>query len=46
VRHREQVSVAQLVGRWAIVKLRGKFVSLRAKKGTLAKVELCSFTNF
>ena len=53
VRHREQVgnqvpiaSMAQLVGRWAVVRLRGKFIFARAKKGHLAKVELHSSTHF
>jgi len=53
VRRREQVanqvqiaSMAQLVGRWAVVRLRGKFGSLRAKKGNLAKVQLYCSTRF
>jgi hypothetical protein len=53
VRRREQVanqvpiaSMAQLVGRWAVVRLRGEFVSLRGEKGHLAKVELYSCTHF
>ena len=39
-------SMAQLVERWAVERLRGKFVSLCAKKDHLAKVELHSSTHF
>jgi len=39
-------SMAQLVGRWAVLRLRGKFVSVSPKKRYLAKVELYSSTHF